>query len=485
MSISAAMSNAVSGLTAASRSGEVVSSNVANATTDGYATRELQTSTRVVGGETAGVAVDCVQRNVDAGLLADRRLADAELSLEEGKEGFYIALDDLVGSPEDDASISGQVRSFETALTTAASRPDSDARLSDVLDSAKGLAASISAASDGVQAERLAADQAIANQIADLNQGLENLADLNAEISRLNGAGRDVTGLEEQRQRVIDGISEIVPVKEVPRADSKVALYTTGGAILFDETPKNFDFTSVNQITADMTRASGALSGITLDGRPMEAQGPYAPLGGGSLEAAFSVRDDLGPDAQSQFDALARDLIERFEDPALDPTLAPGSAGLFTDGGTPLDVTDTVDLAGRLTVNASVDPAAGGEVTRLRDGLGSAAPGEVGNASLLYASLDALTTIRTPSDTSVTSTAGSFGSLVSSFDARLAQDLSDAEQEVGFATSRQSSLRELELTQGVDTDQELQKLLLIEQAYAANAQVIETLDRLIQELIAI
>ena len=40
-------------------------------------------------------------------------------------------------------------------------------------------------------------------------------------------------------------------------------------------------------------------------------------------------------------------------------------------------------------------------------------------------------------------------------------------------------------TTRVDTDQELQRLLIVEQAYAANARVIETIDRLIQNLLEI
>jgi len=41
MSITSALSNALSGLTVASRGAQVVSSNVANALTDGYGVREL------------------------------------------------------------------------------------------------------------------------------------------------------------------------------------------------------------------------------------------------------------------------------------------------------------------------------------------------------------------------------------------------------------------------------------------------------------
>ena len=43
----------------------------------------------------------------------------------------------------------------------------------------------------------------------------------------------------------------------------------------------------------------------------------------------------------------------------------------------------------------------------------------------------------------------------------------------------------MELETGVDTDAEMQKLLLIEQAYAANAKVMTAADEMIQLLLQI
>ena len=50
MSISGSLSSALSGLTAASRAAEVVSNNVANAQTEGYGKREIELSSRILGG---------------------------------------------------------------------------------------------------------------------------------------------------------------------------------------------------------------------------------------------------------------------------------------------------------------------------------------------------------------------------------------------------------------------------------------------------
>ncbi|MDZ4136072.1 MAG: flagellar basal body protein, partial [Paracoccaceae bacterium] len=77
MSIAAAMSSALSGLTVAARSAELVSSNIANALTEGYGRRELEIGARVVGTTGQGVQVNGVTRMVDNVLIGDRRIAEA------------------------------------------------------------------------------------------------------------------------------------------------------------------------------------------------------------------------------------------------------------------------------------------------------------------------------------------------------------------------------------------------------------------------
>ena len=50
MSISGALSNALSGLSAASRAVSLVSTNIANAMTDGYGRRDIELAARGIGG---------------------------------------------------------------------------------------------------------------------------------------------------------------------------------------------------------------------------------------------------------------------------------------------------------------------------------------------------------------------------------------------------------------------------------------------------
>jgi flagellar hook-associated protein 1 FlgK len=209
------------------------------------------------------------------------------------------------------------------------------------------------------------------------------------------------------------------------------------------------------------------------------------PLQGGSLDALFQVRDELAVSAQQDVDAIARDLIERFADPAVDPTLAPGAPGLFTDGGDPLDPLSETGLAGRIEITALVDPQQGGEVWRVRTGLGATGPGDPGAADLILALSDALNDPRVVASGSSSSSPRTASDLASDFLSRIGTQRQAADGNVTYAAAKWEAIRTLELEGGVDTDEELQKLLVIENAYAANARVIQTVDEMLDLLLRI
>ena len=181
------------------------------------------------------------------------------------------------------------------------------------------------------------ADGSIARQVTRLNEGLELVQTLNYKIKDAVARGQDPSSLMDMRQVAIDDISQIVPLKQLDRDFGQVALFTPGGAIVLDSQAVTFGFDAVGVIVPEMTLESGALSGLTINGKPVRTDGQNSPIQGGSLAALFEVRDSLAATAQVQLDAVARDLIERFEDPAIDPTLGAGDPGLFTDAGAALE----------------------------------------------------------------------------------------------------------------------------------------------------
>ncbi len=480
MSLSLSLSNALSGLTANSRATELVSSNIANALTEGYARREIQLSARGSAASGQGVTVAGVLRVTDRVLISDRRAAEANTAGAQQAARFQQAIEAALGTPETEGSIGVAASSLSAALVEAAATPDSAASLDAVLRAAQDLADRFGTASAELQRQREQADDRIAASVEQLNTALGQIDDLNAQVVRLTSADRDASGLMDQRQKLVDSIAEIVPLREVQRDNGEIALVSIGGAVLLDGRPAVFGFVPAGKITADMSLSSGALSGLTLNGKDMTPGASSNRLDGGTLAADFSIRDSLAPDYSAHLDAVARDLVERFSDPSVDPTLS-GGAGLFSDAGGPVGA--TVGLAGRIAVNAAVNPDSGGALWRLREGIGAATESATGMSSLLSSLNSALTQASVPSDPAAGTSARSFDGLVSDLVSNVSLQRVRADDAESYASARYSALRRDELDLGVDSDAEVQALMVIEQAYSANAKVISTIDELLKTLL--
>ncbi|MCA2011603.1 flagellar hook-associated protein FlgK [Pararhodobacter sp. CCB-MM2] len=475
MSISSALNNANSGLAASARAVQVASSNIANVLTPGYAARRLDLASSSLGGVGSGVRVAGTTRIVDPVVLGMHRDAGASASAGGTSASFWNRIQSAIGLTGE--GLSSAMSGFESALISASERPDLESRLSGIVNNANALVSKLGQIEDAVQQTRVEADNNIAVDVKALNEGLQRVDTLNDQIIKMKMSGQSTLGLEDERQSVISTLSEIVPMREYPRDNGRVMLYSTNGELLLDTQPVTFGFTQTVAIDASMSNGSG-LSGLTINGRAISTT-ETGPLGGGRLSTNFNIRDVDAPGVQAEIDAFASDLISRFADPATDATLA-GGPGLFTDAGT-LD-TGVAGLAGRLAVNTAVDPSAGGALWRLRDGIGAAAAGPVGDATQINNLMGALDrSISSGPGAPMRDVAGNLGGLLTS----ISTARQGAEDSATTAQTRFNTLNDSLLEQGVDTDAEMQRLLLIEEAYAANARVISTADAMLRTLLEI
>jgi len=479
MSLTQSVANALSGLSAASRMAETVAANLANALTDGYGRRVVELSAQVNGFGGAGVRVEGITRITDRGLLADRRDAGSRHAADSLTAAALLRIEQALGDADSGTSLAAQVTALQAALTAAGADPSSEIALARVLDRLDSLAAGLRGGAAAIQAERLEADRSIAADVELLNRSLRALEEVNGDIVTATITGHDPSALMDRRQVLVDTIARIVPVREIERPNGRIALMTPGGEMLIDGTARQYDFAAAPVVTADMTLAAGGLSGLMRDGQPVPGAAGIGRLDGGTLGAAMRLRDDILPAQAAALDLLAADLIARFASPATDPTRAATDPGLFTDAGAALDPLAPAGLAGRITVNAAVDPARGGALWRLRDGVGAAAPGPAGAATRLAAWADALdaTGALAPG-----SPAGTFADHAARLSARVANDRLLADEAQAGSGARWRSLRESELALGVDSDHELQLLLAVERAYAANARTLATIDEMFRIL---
>ncbi|WP_170589274.1 flagellar hook-associated protein FlgK [Ruegeria arenilitoris] len=479
MNMSTALNNALGGLGAASRGAAVVSGNIANALTPGYAKRTLELTTNSISGN--GVRVVGITRHQDPVLMANLRAATADNAAASAISEFYSQFEALVGTPDDGRSIAVSLGAFENSLITAASNPGSVERLDLAARAAGDLVADLNKASDGLSKMRSDADRTIGTYVETLNTTLKDIAALNAKIPAVENAGGDINGLLDQRQVLIDQVNQLVPVNVVARDNNRVSLFSDGGLILLEGSAAEFAFSVTGETKPHMTVGNGLLSGLELNGRPVRTSGDSAQIRGGALAAQFDIRDVLAIDAHEDLDAVARDLIERFETAGMDPTAMPTDPGLFTDAGARFDATAPAGLASRLELNPIVDPDAGGESWKLRAGLGAVAPNDPGEATQLQAFGAVLTTPRpAPAFGTGTLRASEVSAALLSKAGTAAHT---AQSRQSYASNAQLQMEQLVAEQGVDSDTELQRMMQIEQAYAANARIITVVDELMDLLL--
>lgn len=488
MSLTRALNNAQSGLLTSGFRADVAAGNVANSTTPGYVKRTAAIGENMVGGRGNGVRIEGIQRHQDLALSNLKRDALSSSGRADLIAGIYNQLNTQIGTPDSEYGLFSSLENLEASLRELSVTPESSSLQTALLRSTQDVVNQFNSLSDMATNARLDADNNIAREVETVNNALHRISNLNGEIAALNETTSSAAALLDERQRLIDTISEIVPIKEIPRDGGRIELATQDGVYLLTQTVHELSFNAAGILTPDARYNDGTnrLSGLKVGDQDLTpgSNGNFS-LSTGTLSAHFTIRDSIGTTFSDQLDSLAGDLIARFSDDAIDPTKVAGAPGLFTDAGNAFDPLNAAGVAKRLSLNAAIDPTQGGTISRFRDGIGALTLGPAGNASILNNYIDALESGNpAPAGSEIVGNFA-FSGLVAELTSMIGENRIRHDAIQASTASRTTLLREAELQKsGVDTDVEMQTLLMIEQAYAANAKVIQVvsdmLDRLMQ-----
>ena len=492
MSISSALTNALSGLRANGKLAEVTSNNLANALTPGYARQAVTLSGSVTGGAGTGVSVEGVERTSDPDLTAARRIADGNLA--EGNERLdgIARLERALGTVEDTASLANRVRGFEDAMRALAETPESAPRQTAAAEAAHDLADKLNMVSTESTRVRDAADGEIARRVETVNTALERIAKLNRQIQIFESAGSETAAMIDERERLIDTVAQNVPIRVSQRADNVMEVRTTEGLPLADRTARRLVFTPKTGDGLELTPPpTGAGPGV--QGREVTPGGAgQQRIRAGALAGLFELRDRIAPEFGRRLDVLAADVITRTQNAGLDPTVGPADYGLFTDASGSFDPaapgTIPDGLARDIRIDPGVDPAAGGSPFRIRDGINQPAPlAQVADPGLVRGVLDGLTApggvpASVPGSLGLDGTLSLAGRTSQIAEITAGERVRTEAQVSALGTTRETLANEEGDALGVDQDREMQRLIQIEQAYAANARVIETASNMLDQL---
>ena len=214
------MSIGVSGLTAYRNALAAVGENVANAETPGFARRSVRLTPGVTGANAnvffrdstafGGVRTAGVQRSWDMFQAAEAQHASASAGRTAAREQWFTAIETSLD--DGPAGIGARITGFFNAADALAAMPDDRLGRSRLLMAVEDVAASFRTTADGLSRISASIGTSAAVDVEAVNGALTALAKVNATllVSAEGGTARAV--LEDERDRIIDAISERIGV---------------------------------------------------------------------------------------------------------------------------------------------------------------------------------------------------------------------------------------------------------------------------------
>lgn len=486
MSLSSAGAIANQSLGAISSQIGVVSRNISGVNVSGYAAKTALIST----GYGGVVQIDGIARATNSALFQNSLQATAAQASSAALAAGLDQIDQALGLSSSTATDTTTSRSpaalisaLSSALQSYSASPSDTAAAQSVLTSAEALVQSLNDATTAVQQVREQADGDIASSVANINSLLAQFQQVNSDIVSGSQTGRDVTDSLDKRDALLAKLSEEIGVTTVTRSSGDMVIYTDSGVTLFETTPRAVSFQPTNTYTAATVGNAVYVDGVQVTG----ASSPM-PIHSGKLQGLTELRDVLAPQYQSQLDETARGLIVAFSE--TDQAVASGDSlpGLFTypSATTTPGVGVIAGLAGQITVNANADPSRGGSLDLLRDG-GISNPSDpaytynaTGAASYSTRIQQLIAALASQQDFDAGAGLDAQQSLTSYATSSVGW-LAAQRQEATAAKTYQSTLlsqtsQALSNATGVNLDDQLSKMLDLENSYQASAKLLATVD---------
>ncbi len=307
----------LSGLNLARRAIEVIGTNIANASTDGYHRQTVQAKPVDYGSgpnaSMGGVAIAGITQSVDVMLeneILRQRPASGQLTQElQTLQTIEQSLGTL-----DSQGLSNSLTSLFSGLRQLAGQPDSAAyqeQAASALDQVAGQFRDLGQFLDDLKSQfRLEAQ----NQVEKVNGLSQQIADLNKQIQSAENRGEGANVLKDQRDKALSDLGDLVDVQADSQGDTGMTNVSAWGIPLV----------TGGQVTQIETGqgADGTL-GVTIKGVDF-----LHDVRGGQIGGLLSLHNDLVDGIQGQLDTLAKQIVDKLNEIQVQGV---GTAGSFTE----------------------------------------------------------------------------------------------------------------------------------------------------------
>jgi len=301
--ITGALNTAASAIKAQQQAIDVISHNIANVNTPGYARQSATLATLSPDSRGSfqfgrGVQLTGIQRAVDPFLNRSLNTNSNQLAfsqtLEQGLNGVESVFGSL-GTP----GLATSIDDFFQAYQLLANNPQDAAQRNNVRARGLDIATNLTNMRSQMVSAQSSADQGITDRITGANLLLDRIASLNKQISaQENTSTNAANDLRDQRDLAVRNLATLIPVQLVNGNNNAFLVQTMGGDLLVQD--------GDTRHLARGGSAGAGFSGVTIAASGIPISGIES---GGEIGGLITLRDSRLGSYISKLDSLATNLI--------------------------------------------------------------------------------------------------------------------------------------------------------------------------------
>ncbi len=372
MSLSQALSIAMSGLRANQLALSLTSSNVANSDTPGYIRKtvnQIQTSSGSIG---AGVSVTGVNRELDLYLQQQIRTEQSGASYADLRSSILGSLQSIYGTPGGTGTLETAFNNLVTAVQGLSTSSDSQSARIGVLNAAQSLTQQLNSMSGGIQSLRSQAEAGLNSAVNTANTAMQQIVNLNTQLQSGNTSDAAAAALKDQRDQYVDQLSQLMDIRVIENSNNQIQVFTNSGVQLVGAEASTLSFNPQGTVTpntqwdADPTKSNlGTLSVHFPNGGSLNLIQTNS-IRSGTIAGYLELRDKTLVQAQTQLDQFAANMSSLLSDKTTAGTAVSSGAsngfdldlsGLQGGNVVHLTYTDTNNVQHQLSLVRVDDPS--------------------------------------------------------------------------------------------------------------------------------
>jgi flagellar hook-associated protein 1 FlgK len=317
------LSTSVSGLLAFQRALSVTSNNISNVATPGYSVEHANFTPQPgqstsVGYFGSGVTIESVTRSYDELLASQVRTSQSGYSSFNTYATQAGQIDNMLSNSS--TGLTASLQAFVNALHTVANSPSSTSQRQALLSQAQGLAQQMQNYNSQLSTYGAGIESQLGGAVTQINTLSSGIAALNGQIAAgLASTGQTPNTLMDQRDLMLDQLSQYVTVNTAKQADGSMNVYIgSGQPLVIGSTSQAL--TSVQ----DPYNASQHNIGIVSGGSTADIT---SEISGGTLGGLLAVRSQVLQPVQNtlgQFSVGLATLVNQAQQAGMDLTGAAG-----------------------------------------------------------------------------------------------------------------------------------------------------------------